>query len=310
MLRRRLNQPQYVLRPRSMLRRLLRPRDSYDARALATARLPWGLEITVQAGESVGYTIQTAGVFDISVSEAIYRLLDLGDVATDVGAHVGYMTGLMATRVGSDGNVVAFEPHPDVFAVLERNVAQWNELHGLGPISTRRIALSNEAGRGELIVTESFGRNTGLASLRPSREWLGKSVEQREVELETLDRLFDDESLGLLKIDVEGTEFDVLQGGERILRERRVRDIVFEHMEDYPSDCTRFLEGFGLTILSLDHSLLGPRVAHASERPPRQGWEGPSYLATFEPARAVRRLRRRGWWVLGLGGRLAAAERG
>ena len=49
------------------------------------------------------------------------------------------------------------------------------------------------------------------------------------VECATLDSLFPTETIDLLKIDVEGAELQVLKGAERMLSERRVRDIILEY---------------------------------------------------------------------------------
>ena len=59
---------------------------------------------------------------DLAVSEALWRLLDPGALALDVGANIGFMTNLMAWRSGPCGRVLAFEPHPEVFRSLAENV--------------------------------------------------------------------------------------------------------------------------------------------------------------------------------------------
>jgi FkbM family methyltransferase len=46
--------------------------------------------------------------------------------AVDVGANIGYMTSLMAHKVGLSGKVIAFEPHPAIYKRLVNNVQDWH----------------------------------------------------------------------------------------------------------------------------------------------------------------------------------------
>ena len=72
----------------------------------------------------MGRDIWKTGVHEVGITEVIWRLLNPGAIAVDGGAHIGYFTTLMATRTERKGQVFAFEPHPDLFRVLEHNVGQ------------------------------------------------------------------------------------------------------------------------------------------------------------------------------------------
>ena len=74
--------------------------------------MPWGLQMQIRPNDYIGSCIWGRGIYDLGVSEAIWRLLDKDDLAIDVGANIGHMTGIMARRVGPKGAVIAFEPHP------------------------------------------------------------------------------------------------------------------------------------------------------------------------------------------------------
>ena len=290
----RLNRPDYLFNPRSVIRRLRHGRGgAWDGRTTETVRLPWDLELTVFSDE-IGRAIAYTGVFDIPVTETILRLTEPGDVALDAGANVGYITSLMARRAGPAGRVVAFEPHPTIHAVLEENASRWNTDPSVASVEARCAALSNEPGTGHLQV-EEVEAHMGLSTLRdPANGGAGF-----EVELVRIDDLFAESPPQLVKIDVEGHERAVLEGTEVLLGEGRVRDVVFEEHAIYPAPSMTLLEEHGMTLFTLKHTMLGLHVHPIEEGPAPPEWPGPNYLATRDPERAMRLLRPRGWRCLG-----------
>ena len=268
------------------------------------AELPWGLPLEVYTSDSIGFSIAAGGVFDPCVTETLHRLIEPGDLVIDVGANVGYLTSLAVARAGSRGRVVAFEPHPQVFELLERNAAGWRDRDGVASLELHRVALSDSSGEGALLAGPSFEANMGLASLATGEaaESPGDSI---PVKLARLDDFAGTETVGVLKIDVEGHEADVLRGAEGLLRERRVRDVVFEDHDPYPSEATAIVEEAGYELISLDNDLFGLRLEAPEKRGEVAAWPGPSYLATRDPQRARERLARRGWQVAGIGPRLS-----
>ena len=114
--------------------------------------------------------------FDLISCEAIWRLLDEGELALDVGANIGYMTSLMAARLGKNGRVIAFEPHPVLFQEPEQMLAGDPSVLRTGdPISTQAARvepLANGPGRDfanlrDLAGCKDFLHYRGLHSL----EW-------------------------------------------------------------------------------------------------------------------------------------------
>jgi FkbM family methyltransferase len=290
-------QPQYVFHPRRALRRARRRRDAEDRRVVV--ELPWGLPLEVHTSDAIGFSILAGGVFDPCVTETLHRLIDPGDVVADVGANIGYLTSLAAVRAGALGKVLSFEPHPEVFGLLEVNAGRWRGRDGLAEIELHRLALADREGSGELIAGPSFEANMGLASLS-SDGADGAAGEAIAVPLARLDDVVADTRIGVMKVDVEGHEAGVFRGAERLLAQGAVRDIVFEDLETYPSDATAIVEAAGYDLISLDNDLLGLRTQAPSDRGTPPAWPGPNYLATREPARARERLGARGWQVPGI----------
>jgi|SRR3989339_571695 len=287
--------PEYVFRPSQIWLRLIREFNQ-RVHTYEDLTLPWGLAIRVRPAEAIGSCIWRLGIHDLCTSETIARLIDPGDLAVDVGANIGYMSSIMARRVGPQGRVIAFEPHPDIYNELEFNVGHWKDKSGIGSIVLYNMALSNQAGEGVLGIPAEFDINRGLAQLVLNSDTANTLL----VNLGCLDEIMENEKIGLLKLDVEGYEENVLRGAERLLKHRLIRDIVFESYKCYPTPVTQLLEEHGYHIFELDFKLLGltVRPAGSSHNQVRRSVDVPNYLATIDPARALVRLRKTGWIVL------------
>jgi hypothetical protein len=116
--------------------------------------LPWGIKIRIFSGEAIGHAIWTTGLYDLSVTEMLWRLIDPGDIAIDVGANIGYMSSVMMQRVGPAGKVLSFEPHPELYQRLADNVKLWKEFFPKTHIQVEELALSDYSGGGFLIFPE------------------------------------------------------------------------------------------------------------------------------------------------------------
>ena len=122
----------------------------------------------------------------------------------DVGANWGYFSLFAAILPEFNGKCVAFEPNPDVFADLQRTVAQ----AFLGDkISARNLGLGKESG---LLVLENADEfRTGLVRLLPTGSG-------RRVPVKRLDDCQIDNPL-LIKIDAEGMESEILEGARGVI---------------------------------------------------------------------------------------------
>jgi len=150
--------------------------------------------------------------------EWLTRALSAGMTVIDVGAHQGRYAIQFSRHVGETGLVVAVEPEPRNLELLSRNL----ELNGIHNVRAIRAACwscrdSLQFSRGNTLdvsrVSKSTEKNGDLIGLP-----LDDLVE--ELALRRVDQL---------KIDVEGAELEVLEGGRKVLREFRPRLFVECH---------------------------------------------------------------------------------
>jgi FkbM family methyltransferase len=186
------------------------------------------------------------GLYEVGVQEAFVRLLRPGDTMWDVGAHIGFFAALAASRVGPGGRVHAFEPMP-----ANRNrLLETIELNKLDQVEVHPIAVAGQTGASHLYGNSS----TSMWSL------VENPGEKRiDVPCATLDDLIADASFGtpaLVKIDVEGTEVDVLRGGLRLLTETSVVLVVEFTDAAVLEEARALLPGHAFDSLSERHWLV------------------------------------------------------
>ena len=285
--------PEYLFRPKQLLLRVKRcfsgPPPEVDQ-----VCLPWGQTIKVRTNETIGSSIWWHGVFDLVVTEAISRLLDPGETALDIGANMGQMTSLLRHVAGGAGRVLSFEPHPGLFAELSELVTSVDGDPHLAKVELHQVALSDKPGKAVLEIGEKWETNRGVGRIgRPGKLGI-------EVPVRVLDSYFlPEQRVGLCKIDVEGHELAVFRGATRLFEEKRIRDVVFEDLDPFPSNVHRFFTEQGYTLFALRTRTLKPFLVPCAEGRITFGdRDGTNFLATLHPQRASARFARFGWRVL------------
>lgn len=281
--------PRFIYRPdvliRAILRKIRRRPDD------AVVRTSWGDRLHIWPKRHIGGHIYMRGCHEIHVCEALWRLTDRGETVVDVGGNIGQMTCLLAGLVGPNGCVHSFEAHPGVFEILDENV----KLNALDNVSIFNLAATSEARVLFLSTGEQISMNEGTASVLDSADY--GSDAPAKISGVTLDSCFPIEEIGLLKIDVEGHEVEVLRGASEILRSKRVRDIAYEWRDFDDDEPHTLLGGFGYQIFSLSHNWRGlvvePFLPSQSDR-----GVAVDFLATIDPGRVTERLRTKGWRCL------------
>ena len=292
-----LRKPEYVFRPARIWHRIvgefLDPPPEF-----ADVLLPWGHLIRVRPQEAIGACIWRVGIYDVCVSECLWRLMDPGDIAVDVGANIGHMTSVMAWCAGQHGKIISIEPHPELFEELCFNVSRWKYLMNAPDIVLHNLAVSDRTGLALLHVPQAFRANRGIASLLESSAQESLS-ETHSVNVTTLDALIPGkEKIGVLKIDVEGCELAVLRGSVELLSSKRARDIIFEDHGMPPTPVMELLSEHGYFVFHLGQRLRGPEIIDIQQPYAQKLVHAPSFLATIDPQRALKRLGKRGWRVL------------
>jgi len=161
-----------------------------------------GYRICVSPCDNLGYLL---GTTEPHLQRVIRQYVSAGDTAYDIGANVGYVSLSLAKRVGPQGQVFAFEPIPQTFDWLEKNV----KLNQLDNITTLMVAASDRPGETTIRIPESLSMS--------SLVWHRNDPSAIELPIKTvvIDELVKTGSVPppqFVKIDVEGAEGLVVEG--------------------------------------------------------------------------------------------------
>lgn len=148
------------------------------------------------------------GTWEPFETELFEQALAPGMVVFCLGAHIGYYALLAARRVGDGGRVYAFEPGPDNFRLLVKNI----QANGYRNVVAVQKAVGNVTGRGRLYLHAS---NTGDHRVYPS----GEPRASVDVDVVRLDDWVGDgvPAADLIQMDLQGAEMLALEGMDALV---------------------------------------------------------------------------------------------
>ena len=199
-----------------------------------------------------------AAVNDLLAFELVTQLCKAGRTYIDVGAHIGSL--ISATlRHCRDVRVIAIEAVPEKADRLRRRFPR---------VLVHACAVAESSGEVSFFVDT---RQSGYSSLRASQE----TPHSREIRvpLHTLDELVSSDDVDVIKIDVEGAELRVLQGGDALISRTRPT-LMFESgpaQIDTKGDLWDWLNKRGYLVM------LPVRVAHNAPPLTREGFVDSHY---------------------------------
>lgn len=237
------------------LRRVVVPAVAASGRQYER-EVPAGFRFGGNARDLVELFVYLFGVWEPNLTSYLSHRLGAGDTFVDVGANSGWFSLLAAHRVGPSGRVVSVEAAPPIAERLRANIA----LNGFDQVRVVVSAAGREAGEVEIVlgpaeqtsitrVRKATGPATALAERVPC-DVLTKLLTPAEIS-----------TARVVKIDVEGAEFDVVAGlGPHLGEFREECEFVVEvgpDRADSSDDARALMETFrqqGYTAYALPNS--------------------------------------------------------
>jgi len=171
-----------------------------NLRRASYRKTPFGFIMT-------GHPAMQEGTYEPEQAQFLLQAFRGGGVFIDVGANMGYYT-CLARHMGL--HVISIEPlwHnlQFIFANLEAN--EWDD------VEVFPLGLSDKPGTATL-----YGVGTAASLIK---DWAGTSTKKRVIPLSTMDVIVGERLAGsrvIVKIDVEGSEYSVLKGSQKLLKQ-------------------------------------------------------------------------------------------
>ena len=201
--------------------------------------------------------IISTGTFEDTELKMFLSFLQENMVIFDIGANIGYYTILAASRVGSHGQIYAFEPDKENFAILKNNV----ELNQHSNVKLLQLAVSDECGYLELNISLD---NKGDHRTRKTSD-LNIDRKSYKVKSITIDSFCDENNVypDVIKMDIQGFEYFAILGMMNLLTQTQDLVLLIELWpyglnESSGLDTSELLykqlENFGFVIFNIDEN--------------------------------------------------------
>jgi FkbM family methyltransferase len=179
------------------------------------------------------------GSYEYHKQRALQHALKTGDVVYDIGANVGFYSLLASVLVGDAGHVYSFEPFPDNLRELNRHL-KLNHVENCTVIDAAVSSVDGEAA-----FDPSGDRCTGHLAA-------AGTLRVRTLKLDSLVEEWAMRPPNLMKIDIEGAEYECLLGAASVVQQFRPKIFLATHGREIHSACTELLTKWRYRLASLD----------------------------------------------------------
>lgn len=184
-------------------------------------RFPAGTDIYLAGGKTDDA--------ELRLTRFLFSELSPGDQFIDIGAHFGYYSLLASVCTGSGGKVIAIEPSQKTYALLQMNTNEYPN------ITAMHMAIAGSEGiTGFYEFPHIYSEySTVYPEQFQKQKWFRRiQMQKTEVYCTTLDNLLPQpaDRRTFIKIDAEGSEYDVLKGGADFLRQNNSAIIIMEYL--------------------------------------------------------------------------------
>jgi len=185
--------------------------------------IDYGVKIYFEITNPLTWQLIQGKDVEKNVKNVFFDNISEKDTVIDVGAHIGEYSLLASKKLRSNGQVISIEPLKEARKWLNRNL----ELNGCLNTVVLECAIGNELQKRPLYMNTQGGTFGYLDS-----EIEGIKLEKTAmVNVTTLDQIISSreiEKVDMLKIDVEGSEYEVLLGCKKSFEENKIKKIICE----------------------------------------------------------------------------------
>ncbi len=169
-----------------------------------------------------GSSILDTKAYESEMELVVRTLLSKGDCFVDLGANEGYFSIMASKLVGEIGHVFSIEPQSRLQKVLSMNI----QLNSVLNVHVAQVAISDSEGTVKMSLSPDM--NTGSSGLARATKYSVSTEEVRQTTLEAFIAEASPSVVKLLKIDIEGFEYEAIMGSKKLFEAGVIQHVALE----------------------------------------------------------------------------------
>lgn len=207
-----------------------------------------GLVCLINTKDVIGWKIFFFGEYESGTNRTLEKYIKQGDVVIEAGANFGSETLLLSRLAGKNGHIYAFEPNPYIFEQLKINISS-NELVN---VSSYDYALGESNNMIHFNIYPKGFCNPGMSS-KYMETPITRKIDVNQKTIDTFVKEQDITKLNFLKMDIQGAEMDVIEGGTETIN--KFKPIIFTEVDEIYNDKKYMFQkfkSFGYTVYFIE----------------------------------------------------------
>ncbi len=195
-----------------------------------------------------GNTLVSGVSYEPGMLTTLKSILREGDTFVDVGANEGYFSIVASKLVGPTGRVISIEPQSRLQAVLFRNLAE----NSADNVRIVQSAIADVTGTATLSLAPDM--NTGSSGIFRTTKYRNPTESVPVTTLRAMVDLLGLKTVRLMKMDIEGFEYEAILGSRSLFNQSVIENIalelhpqILERRKKSISDILDFLVSAGYT---------------------------------------------------------------
>lgn len=179
---------------------------------------------TLLEDEGISTELQIYGIHEPLTTHLILSEIKEGMICLDLGSNIGYYAIIESNIVEKSGKIFAIEPSPINFPILKTNL----ENQKMKNYIATNIAIGDKNEEMEFIVS----KKSNWSKIRIDNEEINPDDEVIKIPVKTLDLFVKEnniEKIDIIRMDVEGYEYNILNGSKNVLEEYRPKLFIEVH---------------------------------------------------------------------------------
>ena len=169
-----------------------------------------------------GSQLKLKGEYEPQLKLTLDKLLKEGDTFIDLGANEGYFSIIGGKIVGGKGRIISIEPQTRLQHIINKNI----ELNKVSNIELFQLCISNKVGNEVIHLSPDL--NTGSSGFLKKQKYFVPREKVNSLTLESLIDKLNLKKVDLIKIDIEGSEYEAILGSKKLFQAQIIKNIALE----------------------------------------------------------------------------------